>query len=100
VCIDKEGGTSGQKATGVATILDFSDPIVIVIESTAGNAFKNSTGSTSLKARLYRKGEELDTAGTGYTYKWSERDKNGVLDANFGGTGNQYKTGKTICVSK
>lgn len=99
VCIDKVGGTSGQKATGVATILDFSDPIVVVIESTAGNTFKNSTGSTSLKARLYRKGEELDIAGTGYTYKWSKRDKNGVLDANFGGTGNQYKTGKTLSVS-
>ena len=65
VCIDKDGGTSGQKATGVATILDFSDPIVIVIESTAGYTFKNSTGSTSLKARLYRKGEELDTIGIG-----------------------------------
>ena len=99
VCIDKDGGTSGQKATGVATILDFSDPIVIVIESTAGNTFKNSTGSTSLRARIYRKGEELDTAGTGYTYRWSKRDKNGVLDANFGGTGNQYKTGKTVSVS-
>ena len=99
VCIDKDGGTSGQKATGVATILDFSDPIVIVIESTAGNTFKNSTGNTSLKARLYRKGEEIDTAGTGYTYKWAKRDKNGVLDANFGGTGNQYKTGKTVSVS-
>ncbi|HFI0000935.1 TPA: hypothetical protein ACGOTE_001846 [Streptococcus suis] len=99
VCIDKEGGTSGQKATGVATILDFSDPIVVVIESTAGSTFKNSTGSTSLNARLYRKGEEMDTAGTGYTYKWSKRDKNGVLDANFGGTAKQYKTGKTISVS-
>ncbi|WP_201326710.1 hypothetical protein [Streptococcus suis] len=99
VCIDKVGGTNGQKATGVATILDFSDPIVVVVESTAGNTFKNSSGSTSLKARLYRKGEELDTAGTGYTYKWSKRDKNGVLDANFGGAGNQYKTGKTVSVS-
>ena len=99
VVTDKVGGTSGQKTTGIATILDFSDPVVIVIESTAGETFKNSTGSTTLKARLYRKGEELDTVGTGYTYKWSKRDKNGVLDANYGGTGNQYKTGKTISVS-
>jgi hypothetical protein len=101
VCIDKDGGTAGQKATGVATILDFSDPIVVVIESTAGSTFKNSIGSTTLKARLYRKGEELDADGTSstYTYKWSRRDKNGALDANFGGTGNQYKLGKTIAVS-
>lgn len=101
VCIDKDGGTSGQKATGVATILDFSDPVVVIIESTAGSTFKNSIGTTTLKARLYRKGEELDADGTGstYTYKWSRRDKNGALDAKFGGTGNQYKIGKTIAVS-
>ena len=101
VCIDKTGGTSGQKTMGIATIIDFSDPIVVVIESTAGDTFKNSSGSTTLKARLYRKGEELDADGTSstYTYKWTRRDKNGVLDANFGGTGNQYKTGKSIAVS-
>lgn len=101
ICIDKNGGTSGQKATGVATILDFSDPVVVVIESTAGSTFKNSSGSTTLKARLYRKGEELDADGSSkiYTYKWSKRDKNGTLDANFGGSGNQYKTGKSISVS-
>ena len=101
VCIDKAGGTDGQKAIGIATILDFSDPIVVVVESTAGSTFKNSSGSTTLKARLYRKGEELDADGTSktYTYKWSRRDKNGTLDANFGGTGNQYKTGKSITVS-
>lgn len=101
VCIDKVGGTNGQKAIGVATILDFSDPIVVVIESTAGSTFKNSSGSTTLKARLYRKGEELDANGSSktYTYKWSRRDKNGTLDTNFGGTGNQYKVGKSITVS-
>lgn len=101
VCIDKVGGTNGQKAIGVATILDFSDPIVVVVESTAGSTFKNSSGSTTLKARLYRKGEELDADGTSkaYTYKWSRRDKNGTLDANFGGQGNQYKVGKSITVS-
>nr|DAP89983.1 MAG TPA: tail protein [Caudoviricetes sp.] len=101
VCIDKTGGTDGQQAVGVATILDFSDPVVVVVESSAGDTFKNSIGSTTLKARLYRKGEELDANGTNtnYTYKWSRRDKNGTLDANFGGTGNQYKTGKSIAVS-
>lgn len=101
VCINKPNESNPQKAIGIATIIDFSDPVVIVIESSAGDTFKNSSGSTTLKARLYRKGEELDVNGTSntYTYKWTRRDKNGVLDANFGGTGNQYKTGKTIAVS-
>lgn len=101
VCINKPNESNSQKAIGIATILDFSDPVVIVIESSAGDTFKNSSGSTTLKARLYRKGEELDVDGTSstYTYKWTKRDKNGVLNTNFGGTGNQYKTGKTIAVS-
>ena len=99
VIIDKTGGTSGQSSSGIVTIIDFSDPISISIESTAGNIFKNNQGTTNLTARLYQSGGEIDTNGTKYTYKWSKRDQNGVLDANFGGTGNQYKTGKTISVT-
>ena len=99
ICNDQAGGTSGTVTKGILTLLDYSDPVVLIIESTAGDVFKNSTGSTTLNARLIRKGEEIDSAGTGYTYKWSKRDKNGVLDANYGGTANQYKTGKTITVS-
>lgn len=99
VIIDKTGGTSGQSSSGIVTIIDFSDPISITIESTAGNVFKNGQGTTNLTARLYQSGGEIDTAGTKYTYKWSKRDRNGVLDPNFGGTGNQYKTGKTISVT-
>ena len=46
-----------------------------MVDSSAGNIFKNRQGSTVLKARLFRNGEELDTAGTGKTYKWSKFDK-------------------------
>ena len=70
-----------------------------MLDSSAGNIFKNRQGATTIKARLYRNGEELDTAGTAKRYKWSKYDKNGVMDANFGGTGNAYKTGKTITVN-
>lgn len=70
-----------------------------MLDSSAGNIFKNRQGSTALKARLYRNGEELDANGTGKTYKWSKYDKNGVMDVNFGGGGNAYKTGKTINVN-
>lgn len=99
ICTDQAGGTAGSVTKDVITLVDYSDPIVMVIESTGGDVFKNGSGSTVLNAKLIRKGEEIDAAGTTYTYKWSKRDKNGVLVANFGGTGNQYKTGKTLSVS-
>ena len=99
VCINKSGTFNGSKTTGLCTLVDMSDPYSLMLDSSAGNIFKNSQGSTTIKARLYRNGEELDTAGTGKTYKWSKYDKNGVMDANFGGKGNAYKTGKTITVN-
>lgn len=99
VCINKSGAFNGSKTTGLCTLVDMSDPYSLVLDSSAGNIFKNNQGATVVKARLYRNGEELDTAGTGKTYKWSKYDKNGVMDANFGGAGNAYKTGKTITVN-
>ena len=99
VCINKSGTFNGTKSSGLCTLVDMSDPYSLVIDSSAGNIFKNSQGSTALKARLYRNGEELDTGGTGKTYKWTKFDKNGVMDANFGGSGNAYKTGKSITVN-
>lgn len=99
VCINKSGAFNGSKTTGLCTLVDMSDPYSLVLDSSAGNIFKNRQGSTVLKARLYRNGEELDTAGTGKTYKWSKYDKNGVMDANFGGAGNAYKTGKSISIN-
>lgn len=99
VCINKSGAFNGSKTTGLCTLVDMSDPYSLMLDSSAGNIFKNRQGSTVLKARLYRNGEELDTAGTGKTYKWSKYDKNGVMDANFGTTGNAYKTGKSITVN-
>ena len=98
VIIDQEGGTAGTSVSGIVTLLDYSDPITCTIESTAGSIFKNGSGETTLTCRVFQSGAEIDTNGKTYTYKWSKRDQNGVLDANFGGTGNQYKTGKTISV--
>lgn len=99
VCTNKSGTFNGSKSSGLCTLVDMSDPYSLMIDSSAGNIFKNRQGATVLKARLYRNGEELDVNGTGKTYKWTKFDKNGVMDENFGGTGNAYKTGKTINVN-
>ena len=101
VCINKTAGLNNSKSTGLCTLVDMSDPISLSIESSAGNIFKNRQGSTVLKARLFRNGEELDTDGSDKTktYKWAKYNKNGVMDTNFGGSGNAYKTGKSITVN-
>ncbi|MCJ1976901.1 hypothetical protein [Pseudolactococcus paracarnosus] len=99
VIIDQAGGTAGTLVSGICTLLDYTDPLTCTIDSTAGSIFKNGSGTTTLTCRVFQSGAEIDTAGTSYTYKWSKRDQNGVLDANFGSTGNQYKTGKTISVA-
>ena len=95
-CIAKDNSTgastSGQSAQAVETLNDMSDPIYIEISSPDGDVIKNGTGSINLKAEVWRGGEEIDTAGTGYTYNWSKFDKNGVLDAAFN------KTGKNITI--
>ncbi len=99
VCINKSGTFNGSKSSGLCTLVDMSDPYSLMLDSSAGNIFKNRQGVTTIKARLYRNGEELDVNGTGKTYKWSKYDKNGAMDANFGTTGNAYKTGKSITVN-
>lgn len=98
VIIDQSGGTAGTAVSGIVTILDYTDPLTCTIDSTAGSIFKNGSGTTTLTCRVYQSGAEIDTEGKTYTYKWSQRNQNGVLNANFGGTGNQYKTGKSISV--
>lgn len=83
------------------TFINLSEQPEVFIKTSNGNTFKNGAINTKLTATVWRGGKELDADGTSkaYTYKWSRRDKNGTLDANFGGTGNQYKTGKSITVS-
>lgn len=59
------------------SILDLSDPYQAVIESTAGQFFKNKSGSTILICRVYQNGEEVDTEGKNFTYTWTQTDQNG-----------------------
>lgn len=59
------------------TILDFNDPIQVVVKSSNGEIFKNGVVSTDLTAHLYQNGEEIDSGGTKYTYTWVIVDKDG-----------------------
>lgn len=95
---DSASNTYNQYFLDTVSFVDQSDTLQISITSTGGDVFKNGVGSTTLTAKVYQAGAEIDSAGTKYTYKWFNYDKDGVLNANFGGTGINYKTGKTLSV--
>lgn len=96
---DSTSNTYNQSFSGTIVFLDQTDPVQVQVESSAGDVFKNGLGSTVLTARVFQAGTEIDkTSPYKYTYKWYKRDQNGNLDANFGGTGVSYKTGKTLSV--
>ncbi len=72
------------------TVLDFNDPIQVVIKSSSGEIFKNGVISTDLTAHLYQNGVEIDAAGSTYTYTWAKVDS--------AGTSTSFGTGKTKAV--
>ena len=92
--------TKGQKFFDVVTFMDQSDPIMVSVESPGGTVFKVGApnNSTTLRARLFQAGEEIDEDGDAYTYRWYKYDKNGNLVTGFGGSGINFKTGKTLAV--
>lgn len=98
VVTDTDTTSSTYNATfmDVATFIDNSDPIQVVITSTGGDVFKNGQGSTVLTAVCYQAGVEIDAAGSG-TYTWTKYDKDGAVDTDWGTNGS--KGGKTLSVA-
>jgi hypothetical protein len=93
---DSTSNTYNSKFYDVATFIDNSDPLQVVITSTGGDVFKNGQGSTTLTAVVYQAGEEVDASGKG-TYTWTKYNKDGAIDTSWGTSGK--KTGKTLSVS-
>ncbi len=93
---DSSSSTYNSTFADVATFIDNSDPIQVVITSTGGDVFKNGQGSTVLTAVCYQAGTEIDAGGQG-TYTWTKYNKDGAVDTSWGTSGS--KTGKTLAVS-
>lgn len=83
---------SSKTYTDTLTLTDKTDNFQATIESSGGDVFKNSVGTSTLLCRLFQNGQEVDTAGTEHTYKWYRRDK----DGNAMDSGNAFSTGKTL----
>ncbi|MEK1828994.1 hypothetical protein AAAC51_07545 [Priestia megaterium] len=83
---------------------DQTDPIMVYVDSSNGDRFKNGDVNTILTCKLTQNTFEIDplksaddTSSYKYTYTWYKYDVNGVEDTTFGGTGK--KTGKQITVT-
>ena len=88
---DSTSNTYNNTFSDTASFIDNSDPMLVIIESTGGDVFKNGIGDTVLTARVYQGGKEIDTAGAG-TYVWSKYDADSNLVTSFS------KMGKTLSV--
>jgi len=95
---DSASNTYNQSFMDVISIIDNTDPYQVVVTSTGGDVFKNGVGSTTLTAKVYQGGIEIDSAGMTFTYKWYKYNKDGTLVTGWGGTGINFKTGKTLAV--
>lgn len=95
---DSASPTYNQSFAGTVSVVDQTDPIQVTVTSTGGDVFKQGVGSTTLRAVLYQNGTEIDSAGTKYTYKWYKYDQNGTKVTAWGGTGIDFKTGKTLAI--
>ena len=96
---DSTSATYNQYFWDVVTILDNSDPIQVIVESSGGDVFKNGVGSSTLTARLFQAGVEIDTAGTAYSYRWYKYNSNGVLESSWSKTTKSFSiTGDDVSV--
>lgn len=95
---DSASNTYNKTFDAVIVFVDQTDPLQISIASTGGDVFKNGVGSTTLTAKVFQAGSEVDVDGTKYTYKWFKYDKDGKLVTGWGGSGVNYKTGKSLTV--
>lgn len=85
----------GKTYTDTISFTDKTDNYQAAIESSGGDVFKNAIGSSTLLCRLFQNGVEVDADGTGHTYKWYRRDK----DGNAMDSGAVFATGKSLAIN-
>lgn len=92
---DTSAGNSSanQVVCDIISFSDMSDPITVDLVSQKGFTIKNNGNDVDVKAVLYRNGEELDSAGTAYTYTWKLWNAAGTSVV-------KTYTGKAVTVAK
>lgn len=62
-----------EAQTTIMSISDGEDPVTLVITTSNGNYFRNDIGQTTLTARLFKAGQEIDLYPPyEYVYQWAD----------------------------
>lgn len=92
-----------KKFTDVCTVMDVTDPILVTL--VGASVFKNGTGTTTLEAKLYQNGVEIDVKDPAnnwnnqkYIYTWYLYDNNGAKMGTVPSWGAGFKNGKVVVV--
>lgn len=85
--------SAGKVVCDIISFSDMSDPITVDLVSQKGFTIKNNGNDVDVKAVLFRNGEELDAAGSAYTYTWKLWNAAGTSVV-------KTYTGKAITVAK
>lgn len=81
--LDSKSITYNGTVYATASFLDQQDPLQIFFDTPEGTIFKNSQGTITITAEVWRNGEELDEDGSTYIYDWIQYDKNGQVISTF-----------------
>ena len=101
-CSVSDSTPSSSSAVVLCSFEDKTDPYEVQVGSTTGDKIVNGTGSTTLFARVWQGGTQIETEATAaasrqFAYTWHKFDKNGTA-TNFSGTSSPTKTGNPLIV--
>lgn len=75
---------SGTKYSDTVAITDTADPYQLNVLSSAGDTFKNGTGSSDVTCFVFQNSSaDIDASGTLLTYTWTKNDKDGNADTTW-----------------
>lgn len=94
---------SSEVFYGYQTLMDATDPYVVVVRSTTGDKIINGQGSTQVFAEVWLDGNKIEDQNTAdasrqFVYTWTKYNNNGVA-TNWDGTSSPTKTGNPITVA-
>lgn len=94
---------TGEEFTGIATFLDAADPYMVELYTLTGDVIRNGEGSTTIYARLWRRGEIVEDGESSlYNYGFTKFNALGVAEAWSDTTGcvagNKVKFGNPVTV--
>ena len=82
----------GADYLAYCNLIDKTDNYQAIVVSSTGDSFYDGESSLTIHCRLYQGGNEVDTDGSAFVYRWTR------LDSSGNEMEDEYRSGKTIIV--